>query len=274
MKGHLVSPRSAPSHLIGASFCVRPIPSCLVGDAPSSPDTPQQTGRGFFLVKAWLDPADPRRSPREYRVQRRDGEVRWVEVRRLACFEGAGRERRCASLVGTVQEITERKERQERENLLMRETNHRAKNMRSVVDAIAHKTAIRAPEHFIELFSERIQALAAIKWRGVEVEELVRAQFAPFADLIGSHIVARGLLSFKCRFRASRRARAARTCHQRRKIPGTLAGCGPPAYRVVADDETFTMSWAEREGPSVSAPQRRGFGTYPRDGQAQREWCG
>jgi hypothetical protein len=46
----------------------------------------------------------------------------------LACFEGAGRERRCASLVGTVQEITERKERQEREHLLMREINHCATN--------------------------------------------------------------------------------------------------------------------------------------------------
>jgi PAS domain S-box-containing protein len=156
--------------------------------------------------EASLDPADPQRSPREYRVQRKDGEVRWVEVRRLACFEGAGRERRCASLVGTVQEITERKarqerdnERQERDHLLMREINHRAKNMLSVVDAIAHQTATRAPEHSIERFSERIQALAANQdllirneWRGVEVEDLVRAQLASFADLIDSRIVVRG----------------------------------------------------------------------------------
>jgi two-component sensor histidine kinase len=82
-------------------------------------------------------------------------------ARRLACFEGAGRERRCASLVGTVQEITERKERQQRDRLLMREINHRAKNMLSVVDAIAHQTATRNPEDFIERFSKRIQALSA-----------------------------------------------------------------------------------------------------------------
>jgi two-component sensor histidine kinase len=49
-------------------------------------------------------------------------------------------------LVGTVQEITERKERQERDkerqerdHLLMREINHRGKNMLGVVDAIALK---------------------------------------------------------------------------------------------------------------------------------------
>ena len=117
---------------------------------------PDDAERFSVDSKASLDPADPQRSPREYRVQRGDGEARWVEVRRLACFEGAGRERRCASLVGTVQEITERKERQEREHLLMREINHRAKNMLSVVDAIAHQTATRAPKDFIERLSERI----------------------------------------------------------------------------------------------------------------------
>jgi two-component sensor histidine kinase len=27
------------------------------------------------------------------------------------------------------------------------------------------------------------------------------------------------------------------------------------------DNDTFTMSWSEREGPPVSPPKRRGFGT-------------
>src|SRR5262249_21171564 len=55
---------------------------------------------------ASVDPADPQRSPREYRVQRRGGEVRWVEVRRLACFESVGRERRGGRPVRTVQDLT------------------------------------------------------------------------------------------------------------------------------------------------------------------------
>jgi K+-sensing histidine kinase KdpD len=37
------------------------------------------------------------------------------------------------------------KEREEKERLLMREVNHRAKNMLSVVDAIAHQTAAQIP---------------------------------------------------------------------------------------------------------------------------------
>src|SRR5215813_6798648 len=70
---------------------------------------------------------------------------------------------------------------------LMREINHRAKNLLSLVQAIARQTAAREPEDFIDCFTERIQALAANQdllvrneWQGVDVEDLVRAQFAHF----------------------------------------------------------------------------------------------
>jgi PAS domain S-box-containing protein len=42
--------------------------------------------------------------------------------------------------------------------LLLRESNHRAKNMLSLVQAIARQTAARQPEDFIERFNERIRA--------------------------------------------------------------------------------------------------------------------
>jgi len=45
----------------------------------------------------------------------------------------------------------------------MREINHRAKNMLSVVDAIAHQTATRNPEDFIERFSERSRRFQPIR---------------------------------------------------------------------------------------------------------------
>jgi two-component sensor histidine kinase len=81
----------------------------------------------------------------------------------------------------------------------MREINHRAKNMLSVVHAIAQQTAAENPEDFVESFSERIQALSANQellvrneWRGVDVGDLVRAQLSHFTDLIGSRIVVDG----------------------------------------------------------------------------------
>jgi PAS domain S-box-containing protein len=152
--------------------------------------------RVWEAFQAALDPADPRPYATQYRVQRGAGDVRWVEAHGLAHFEGDGRERRAVSIVGTVQDITERKEREERERLLMREVSHRAKNMLSVVHSMAQQTASRNPEGFIDRFSERIQALSAnqdllvrSEWHGVEIADLVRAQLAPFADLIGSRIV-------------------------------------------------------------------------------------
>jgi PAS domain S-box-containing protein len=234
---------------------------------------------------ASLDPAEPQRPPREYRVQRKDGEVCWVEMRRLACFEGAERERRCASLVGTVEEITARKkrqeqdkERQERDHLLVREINHRAKNMLSVVDAIAHQTAIKSPEHFIERFSERIQALSANQdllvrneWRGVDTEDLVRAQLAPFAELIGSRIA---LHDCKVRLNAASAQAIGLALHELATNAGKYGALSTDTGRVDiswgAHGETFTIGWTEREGPPVSAPKRCGFGSIVMKTMAER----
>ncbi len=91
---------------------------------------PDDAERVWAAFVATLDPAEPKRSATEFRLRRRDGEVRWVETLGVAYFEGTGRERRAASIVGTVQDITERKEREEKEHLLMREVSHRAKNAR------------------------------------------------------------------------------------------------------------------------------------------------
>jgi PAS domain S-box-containing protein len=124
---------------------------------------PEDSERFWANSQTARNPVDP--APyvhQEYRV-RRHGTVGWIEANALAYFEGTGSERRAVNLGGTVKDVTERKEREEKEHLLMREVNHRAKNMLSVVDSIAHQTAARNPEDFVERFSERIQALSAIR---------------------------------------------------------------------------------------------------------------
>jgi len=227
---------------------------------------------------AAIDPADPKRSPHEYRVQRRDGEVRWVEVSWFVYFDGDQRERGTASVVGIVHDITERKGREERERLLMSEINHRAKNMLSVVDAIANQTATRTPEDFIERFSERIQSLSANQdllirnaWQGVEVEALVRAQLAPFADLMGSRIVIGGS---KLRLNAASAQAIGLALHELATNAGKYGALSMDTGRLEigwgTEGETFAMSWTERDGPPVSAPQRRGFGTVVMQEMAER----
>jgi two-component sensor histidine kinase len=234
--------------------------------------------------EAALDPANP--NPylhHEYRVRRRDGTVHWVEGNALASFEGVGPERCVVSFGGTVQDITERKEREEKEHLLMREINHRAKNMLSVVDAIAHQTATRSPEDFVEHFSERVQALSANQdllvqneWKGVEIADLVRAQLAHFADLVGSRIAMHGP---KLRLNPASAQAIGLALHELATNAGKYGALSTDKGRVdiawgTTDGDTFIMSWTERDGPPVVAPERRGFGTIVMDAMAERSLGG
>jgi PAS domain S-box-containing protein len=242
------------------------------------PVHPDDAERLRAAIEAALDPIDPKRSAAEFRLRRRNGEIRWVETLGLAYFEGAGRERRAVSMAGTAQDITERKEREEKEHLLMREINHRAKNMLSVVASIAHQTAARSPDDFVERFSERIQALSAnqdllvrSEWSGVEIADLVRAQLAHFADLIGSRIAVRGP---RRRLNPASAQAIGLALHELATNAGKYGALSTDQGRVDISwgtaDDTLTMSWTEREGPPVSAPQQRGFGSIVMEAMAER----
>jgi PAS domain S-box-containing protein len=239
---------------------------------------PDDAQRVREALEASLDPVDPKRSATEFRVWRRDRALRWVETMGRAHFERAGPGRQAVSIAGTVQDITERKEREEKEHLLMREINHRAKNMLSVVDAIAHQTAIKSPEDFIERFSERIQALSANQdllirneWNGVDIHDLVHAQLAHFADLIGSRIAVQGP---KLRLRAASAQAIGLALHELATNAGKYGALSTDAGRVDIwwgiVDGTLTISWTEHGGPSVSQPRRRGFGTIVMETMAER----
>jgi PAS domain S-box-containing protein len=238
---------------------------------------PDDVERFWADHEASLDHADPQHSPRQYRVLRPDGKVRWIEGRRLVHFEGAGREQRATDVVGTVQDITEGKQREEREHLLTREVSHRAKNMLAVVDAIAHQTAAARPEDFIERFSERIKALAANQdllirneWQGVAIADLVRGQLAPFASLVGRIIVHGPDLRLKP-FAAQAIGLALHELATNAAKYGALSrdkGRVDVTWRILGD--ACTVSWIERGGPPVSAPKQRGFGTIVMKAMAER----
>jgi PAS domain S-box-containing protein len=178
----------------------------------------------------------------------------------------------------TNRDITERKRHEEREHLIMREMNHRAKNMLGLVQAIARQTVTRNPEDFIERFSERIQALSANQellvrgeWKGVDTEDLVRAQLAPFVDLIGSRIAVKGP---KLRLKAAGAQAIGLALHELATNAGKYGALSTGTGRVdicwTTDGQTFTMSWVERDGPAVSAPKRHGFGTIVMETMAER----
>jgi PAS domain S-box-containing protein len=211
----------------------------------------------------------------EQRIRRKDGSYVWALTTSSSVRDT---DSQFLYAVRVQQDITERKEREEREHLLMREMNHRAKNILSVVDAIAHQTSTRDPEDFIERFSERIQALSANQellfrneWKGVEIEDMARAQLSHFADLIGSRIAVSG--PKLCLKEAGAQA-IGLALHELATNAGKYGALSTDRGRVDicwgTDDDRLTMSWTEREGPPVSLPKRRGFGTVVMEAMAER----
>ena len=117
--------------------------------------------------------------------------------------------------------------------------------------------------------AERIQALSANQdllvrnaWHGVEIEDLVCAQIAPFADLIGSRIVVDGP---KLRLNPASAQAIGLALHELTTNAGKYGALSTDTGRVDiswgSDGDTFTLSWTERDGPPVSPPERCGFGT-------------
>ncbi len=159
----------------------------------------------------------------------------------------------------------------------MHEVNHRAKNMLTLVQAVARATAAREPEDFIGRFNERIRALAANQdllvqngWQGVDVEQLVRAQLAHFADLVGSRIAVDGP---RLRLHAAAAQAIGLALHELATNAAKYGALSVDAGRVDVgwrlEGDTFTMSWTERNGPRVSPPERRGFGSTVVDSMAK-----
>jgi PAS domain S-box-containing protein len=168
-----------------------------------------------------------------------------------------------------AQDVTDRRAYEERIDLLMREARHRTKNILGLVQAVARQTAAREPEHFIESFTERIEALAVNqdllvknRWQGADVEELVRVQLAHFADLLGSRIAVHGR---KLRLNAAAAQAVGLAIHELATNAGKYGALSTDGGRVDvdwrSDAGSFAIHWTERGGPPVSPPSRRGFGS-------------
>ena len=209
---------------------------------------------------------EPQAQLAEMPIRTKDGRERlWSFVSSVLGTQSDGRR----LFVSMAYDATERKAQEDQIFFLMREVNHRAKNMLSLVQAIARQTAAREPEDFVGRFNERIRALAANQdllvrneWQGVDVGDLVTAQLAHFADLVGSRIAMDGP---RLRLNAAAAQAIGMAMHELATNAGKYGALSVDAGRVDVrwrvEGDTFMMSWAERNGPSVSPPKRRGFGS-------------
>jgi PAS domain S-box-containing protein len=205
------------------------------------------------------------------RSVRKDGRIVWLQKYVTVLRDASGKP---VSLLALVTDVTQNKAYEEHKQLLMSEVNHRAKNILSLVQAVARQTAASNATDFVARFSERIQSLAAShdllvknEWRGADLPELVTSQLAHFADLIGTRIVIDGSNLHLTPAAAQTIGMAIHELATNAGKHGALsndAGTVTIAWTIQRDDpdeETFRLSWQERGGPAVTPPARRGFGS-------------
>jgi len=176
---------------------------------------------------------------------------------------------RVAGFYALISDVTQHKEAEKHALMLLREVNHRAKNILAVVQAIARQTV---QNEDAEKFSARLAALGASQellvehdWRGVDLNGLIRSQLGHFDHLLGSRIVSTGqplLLS----------PAAAQTLgmalHELATNAAKYGALSIPSGTVritwalegVNPARRFVMRWTEQFGPEVQAPRRTGFG--------------
>ena len=165
--------------------------------------------------------------PREVACQRKDGSIFPAELAVTEWQAGGKRH-----FTGIVRDISERKRHEEKIQLLLREVNHRSKNMLSVVQAVARRTIAATSDDFIVRFEDRIQSLAASQdllvrneWIGADLGELIRSQLGHLSDLIGTRIELHGPTpSYQCLGGPNPRHGLARTCHECGKVRGASGG--------------------------------------------------
>ena len=177
----------------------------------------------------------------EFRFVRPGGEVRWMTwIGRVDFREGPGG-RIPFRIVGACLDITERKRQEEHINLLLREVDHRSKNLLTLVQVIARRTAAAGSEGFIERFEERLRALAAksgpsregrLEGREPRTSRAIAARSFPRPGRYADR--ADGTVCVRIRHgRANARHGHPRTRHQRRQIWRPIQRDGAGSHLLV-----------------------------------------
>jgi len=204
-----------------------------------------------------------RTTPHEKECLRKDGSRWWglFAARRIADNEN----------VEFVLDISDRKAGEHRQKLLLNELNHRVKNTLATVQAIASQTlhSSQSPEHFAETFQTRLQNLAQAhdlltrtQWKAVPLNELVSMTLGPHGNrrvrIAGPPILIEPGVATSLHLAFHELA----TNAAKYGALSVSSGCVSVNWVVVDKPmPTLHIEWQESDGPPVSPPTRRGFGS-------------
>jgi PAS domain S-box-containing protein len=202
----------------------------------------------------------------EFRALRPNGEVRWCTGTAAASFDQHGR---LIWLSGVTADITDRKRAEERQILLAEEVDHRARNVVAVVQSIMRLTRADSIDEYIGALDGRIGALsnahrllAGSRWEGADLNRLVEEEFAPYRAAGHERVTTRGPVVLLPPATAQTIALALHELATNAAKYGALStGAGRVALTWRIDVGKLELDWTESDGPEISPPTRRGYGS-------------
>jgi two-component sensor histidine kinase/integral membrane sensor domain MASE1 len=166
-------------------------------------------------------------------------------------------------------ELAERRRAEAHQRLLINELNHRVKNTLATVQSMGSQTLRSAAglEEAREAFTSRLMALSsahnlltAQRWEGADLSELVTQAMAPFLN--GQSLEISGPSVWLGSSRALGMAMALHELGTNAAKYGALSVAGGRVSVAWSlDGDEVRLTWQEADGPPVTPPQRRGFGS-------------
>jgi PAS domain S-box-containing protein len=209
----------------------------------------------------------------ELRVRRLNDNVQiWVAAQGQVIYDQGGIP---SGMTGVVQDITDRKQAEHRQQLLIRELHHRVKNTLATVQAIVGSTARTASsiDEFYQGFVGRIVSLSRTHnlltedlWQKAALEDLVQTELGPYADEARNRIIVEGPhveLPSEAAVPIGMAIHELTTNAAKHGALSTFGGQVEVRWRVEPGEERpiLHFAWIEHGGPRVSTPTRQGFGS-------------
>jgi PAS domain S-box-containing protein len=212
---------------------------------------------------------------------RKDGSRVFIEGS-MAALRGPDGELRGFLKIG--QDVTARRAAEERQALLSREVDHRAKNALAVVQAMLRLTRAEDVPSFTRAVEGRVAALARAQtllaegnWDGADLQALLRSELAPFlgeerAELEGPRLV----LSPAAAQAIAMAVHELATNAAKHGALSVQEGRVQVSWRLAGDLlDLLRLRWTERGGPAVAgAPSHRGFGMRVLEGTVRAQLGG
>src|SRR3954452_12117159 len=212
----------------------------------------------------------------EYRIRRPNGEIRWCASTAAATQDETGQ---VVRISGVTMDITERKEAEERQALLAREVDHRAKNAMAIVQSIVRLTKAGSIANYVSIIEGRIKALSrahallsSSRWQGADLDKLADDELAPYRS---AHAGRLSISGPKVTLEPPKAQTLALALHElatnTAKYGALSSASGKLSLSWEMQADALTLHWQETAGPETVKPTTTGFGTQIITGSIEKQ---